>query len=172
RARSGDAVAVVFLGFGPEAPAILSEAGLHDPLRATTWYGSEGSVLSREIVQDADAARFALETGFLHPMFADVQTPHAEDVRARISSAIGGGSVHYCAMAAYDAVWLVALSAAVAGTDNGDAFEGALRALADGYEGASGRTTLDAAGDRAQVPYDLWTIGSDGDGFIWTKVKM
>ena len=171
QATAGEAVAVVFLGFGPEAPQILKEAGVHPALRTIDWYGSEGSVLSREIVQDSEAARFAVDTGFVHPMFADSLTPRAEDVRARIKAAIKSDEVHYCAMAAYDAVWLATLSAAIAGTDDADAFESVLQALANGYEGASGRVELDDAGDRVGATYDLWAIRNNGAGFTWTKIS-
>jgi branched-chain amino acid transport system substrate-binding protein len=171
RATAGDAVAVLFLGFGPEAPQILKEAALHPALRDIEWYGSEGSVISREIVLDPVAARFAVDTGFVHPMFADSNTPRANDIRARIEADINSDVVHYCAMAAYDSLWLAGLSAAIAGTDDTEAFENVLQALANGYEGATGRIELDDAGDRLGATYDLWAIRSNGTGFTWTKIS-
>jgi branched-chain amino acid transport system substrate-binding protein len=167
----GSEVTVVFLGFGPEAPKILEEAALHPALASVAWYGSEGTVLSREVIDDAEAASFAAATGFLHPMFADSDAPRAEAVRERLKVAVASDSIHYCAMAAYDAVWLAALSAAIGGTDDADAFESVFEALSTGYEGVTGQIELDLAGDRIGSTYDLWEIRSTGSGFSWTKVS-
>lgn len=99
-----------------------------------------------------------------------MHTLKADAVRERISAAIGGGGVHFCATAAYDAVWLAALSAADAGTEDLNLFKLALVARAESYEGATGLTTLDAAGDRADAAYDVWAIEEEDGQYVWMPV--
>jgi branched-chain amino acid transport system substrate-binding protein len=166
RASFGADVAVVLFAFGPEGAAVLAQAADDPTLGAVTWFGSDGTALSREIIAEPRAARFAARAGFFNTLFADVRTPNADTVRERIS-AVTGGSVYFCAMAAYDAVWLAALSALVDGTDDTASFKHALVAIADSFEGATGPTTLDAAGDRAQGAYDVWAIEEESGQFVW-----
>lgn len=170
RASFGGAVAVAFFSFGPEGAVVLAQAADVPALGAVTWYGSDGTALSREIVGEPRAAQFAIRTGFLNTLFADVHTPEADQVRERIRAAIGGGGVHFCATAAYDAVWLAALSAAAAGTEDIGRFTRALVTIASAYEGATGPTTLDAAGDRAHAAYDVWAIRQDDGLYVWAPV--
>lgn len=170
RASFGDTVAVAFFSFGTEGAAVLAQAADVPALGTVTWYGSDGTALSREILGEPRAAQFAIQTGFFNTLFADVHTPKADAVRDRISAAIGGGGVHFCATAASDAVWLAALSAAAAGTEDLDSFKLALVAIANSYEGAIGRTTLDAAGDRADAAYDVWAIEEENGQYVWKPV--
>jgi branched-chain amino acid transport system substrate-binding protein len=169
RARFADGVAVAFFSFGTEGAAVLAQAADVPALGAVTWFGSDGTALSREILGDPRAAQFAVQTGFFNTLFGDVHTRTVDGARARIAAAIGGG-VHFCAMAASDAVWLAALGAAVAGTEDVAGFKRALVAIADAYEGATGPTTLDAAGDRADAVYDVWAIEEEGGEYVWTRV--
>jgi branched-chain amino acid transport system substrate-binding protein len=169
RAQFGDDVAVAYFSFGTEGSAVLAQASATPALGSVAWFGSDGTALSREILDDPQAARFAVQTGFFNTLFADVHTPLADAVRERISGAIGGGGVHFCSLAAYDAIWIAALSAAVAGTGDIDAFKSALVTIANAYEGASGRTTLDAAGDRADASYDVWAIEEENGQFAWKR---
>jgi ABC-type branched-subunit amino acid transport system substrate-binding protein len=163
-------VAVAFFSCGTEGAAVLAQAADTAPLGAVTWYGSDGTALSREILGEPRAARFAIQTGFFKTLFADVHTLAADVIRERIGAAIGGGGVHFCATAAHDAVWLAALGAAAAGTEDLERFKRALVTIADSYRGATGRTTLDAAGDRADAAYDVWRIAEDNGQYVWTLV--
>jgi len=149
---------------------MLAQAAEIPALGTVKWYGSDGTALSREILGDPKAAQFAIQTGFFNTLFAEVHTPKADAIRERIRAAIGGGDVHFCAMAAYDAVWLASLSAAIAGTEDIDPFKLALLKVADRYEGATGKTTLDAAGDRAEAAYDVWTIQEENGLLLWKRV--
>ena len=170
RASFGATVAVAFFSFGTEGAAVLAQAADVPALGTVAWYGSDGTALSREILGEPRAAQFAIQTGFFNTLFGDVHTPQADAVRERISAAIGGGAVHFCAMAAYDAVWLAALSGAAAGTEDPDRFKRALVAIANRYEGATGPTTLDAAGDRADAVYDVWAIEEENGQYVWKLV--
>jgi branched-chain amino acid transport system substrate-binding protein len=170
RGTFGDAVAVAFLGFGADGAAALARAGELPALVAVRWYGSDGTAISREILAEPRAARFAVQTGFANTLFADVHTQRADAVRARISAGVGGGSVYFCAMAAYDAVWLAALTATVASPRDTASFERALVEVASVYEGVTGPTTFDAAGDRADAAYDVWAIEEQHGELVWATV--
>jgi branched-chain amino acid transport system substrate-binding protein len=169
RATFGGAVAVAFFGFGPDGAAALAGAATIPVLGAVPWYGSDGTALSREILAEPAAARFAVETGFANTLFADPHTPEADAVRARISAASGSASVYYCAMAAYDAVWLAGLSAAAVGTQDVESFKHVLVAIAGSSTGVSGPLTLDAAGDRADGAYAVWEIRERDGQLVWTE---
>lgn len=171
RATFGDAVAVAFFGFGSDGAAILGQASAFPVLGTVSWYGSDGTALSREILGEPAAARFAFLVGFFNTLFADIHTSRADAVRARVGAAVGGGSVYYCALAAYDAVWLAALSAMVAGTEDATAFKRALVDVAASYEGTTGPTTFDAAGDRGDAAYDVWAIVDEGGALVWKVVS-
>ena len=62
------------------------------------------------------------------------------------------------------------MSAAAAGTEDLDSFKHALVAIANSYEGATGRTTLDAADDRADATYDVWAIEEENGWYVWKPV--
>lgn len=170
QAHAGGPVAVVFFGFGTDGAAVLAQATEFPGLGAVPWYGSDGTALSREILADPLAARFALQVNFANTLFADVHTEGADAVRARVSAGIGGGPVYYCALAAYDAVWLAALTAAITGTADTASFARTLVATANGSEGVTGPLTLDAAGDRAEAAYDVWAIQDRGGELVWRTV--
>jgi branched-chain amino acid transport system substrate-binding protein len=163
RVNFGAQVAVAYFSFGPEGALMLAQASAIPGLGDLTWFGSDGTALSREILDNPAAAQFAVKTGFFNTLFADPDTALANVMRARISAVIGGGGVHFCALAAYDAVWLAALAAALTGTDDIDAFKLALVEVANSYEGASGLTRLNDSGDRADATYNVWGI-EDVDG--------
>jgi branched-chain amino acid transport system substrate-binding protein len=163
RVNFGAQVAVAYFSFGPEGALMLAQASAIPGLGDLTWFGSDGTALSREILDNPAAAQFAVKTGFFNTLFADPDTALANVMRARISAVIGGGGVHFCALAAYDAVWLAALAAALTGTDDIDAFKLALVEVANSYEGASGLTRLNDSGDRAGATYNVWGI-EDVDG--------
>jgi len=171
RTEFGDSVAVGFFSFGQEGARLLGQAAGFMALDDVSWFGSDGTALSREILDDAKASQFTIRTGFYNTLFADVRSPGADNLRARIGAVIGGGGVHFCALAAYDAVWLAAMSAAIAGVDDMDAFKLALTEVARQFEGVTGRTTLDEAGDRADAAYDVWAIQEVNGQRAWRLVS-
>lgn len=170
RDRFGERVAVAFFSFGTEGAVVLAQAAALPGLDGVPWHGSDGTALSREILGEARAAAFAARVGFTSTLFAEARTEFADAIRERIRAAMGGGDVHFCATAAYDAVWLAALAAAEAGTADIAEFERALVALAGAYQGATGSTVLDAAGDRAEAAYDVWAIREEEGGYAWRPV--
>ena len=170
-ARHGaKAVGVHLVTFGEQGAAILSGAQDHPALATVRWYGSEGTVQSREIAGDERAARFAIRVGLPNPLFAVPDTKKSELIKAKIGERIGG-EAHACALAAYDALWATALtSLATGGTDDSAAFRRAFHRTADTYFGATGWTTLNAAGDRDSADYDLWTVKDRSGTFVWENV--
>jgi len=52
-----------------------------------------------------------------------------------------------------------------------DAFKLALTEVASQFEGVTGRTTLDDAGDRADPAYDVWAIQEVNGQRAWQLVS-
>jgi branched-chain amino acid transport system substrate-binding protein len=168
--HGAQAVGVHLVTFGEQGAAILSGAQDLSALATVRWYGSEGTVQSREIAGDERAARFAIRVGLPNPLVAVPDTKKSELIKAKIRQRIGG-EPHACALAAYDALWAVALtSLATGGTDDSAAFRRAFPRTAESYFGATGWTTLNAAGDRDAADYDLWSIRDRSGTFVWENV--
>ena len=56
------------------------------------------------------------------------------------------------------------------GTDDVDRFKRNLALIAESYNGLTGPTTLNGAGDRLTGSYDLWTLYRAATGFRWRNV--
>jgi branched-chain amino acid transport system substrate-binding protein len=168
--EAGD-VAVYLASFNEAAE--LFHAAQHDPvLSAVRWYGADGVAQSAALLSDADAAAFAERVGFPCPnlgLDADAQ-PVWQPLADRIE-AMTGVAPDASGLAAYDAAWVAALSY----LETGPAADGALLlqtipSAAGRYFGATGRTTLNAAGDRASGDYDFWAVRSNGGTPAWTAI--
>lgn len=168
----GDSVAVALFSFGTEGARVLAQASEIKDLSTVKWFGSDGTALSREILTDPKAVKFAIATGFYNTLFAEVETPEAVAVRERISAETAGGSVHFCATAAYDAVWLAALTAAETGTSDIERFKHEFTEIAGSYEGATGRIKFNTAGDRADALYDVWAIIEENGQTQWKRIGV
>src|SRR5262249_3288696 len=91
-------------------------------------------------------------------------------VAARIE-ALAGRPPQVCSLAAYDAVWLAALTAvASGGTADTAAFARVLPRTADNYFGATGWTRLNTAGDRDAADYEVWAVVEAEGGFAWRRI--
>jgi hypothetical protein len=104
-------------------------------LAAVRWYGSDGTVQSRELLGDPTAAAFAQRVGFPSSLFAETPSPRGERARAAIRAVVGF-EPQVCALTAYDAIWVAGLSALVA--DDPAALRRAVPRTAEHYFGVSG----------------------------------
>jgi branched-chain amino acid transport system substrate-binding protein len=153
--------------FGPDVVPILNAALAYPALEAVRWYGSDGTVQSRELLTDPGAARFAQRVGFPGSLFAETPTPRAEQTRAAIRSVVGF-EPQVCALTAYDAVWIAGLSTLV--SDDAAALRRAVPRTAGHYFGASGWTALNQAGDREIADYDFWAIRDREGTLEWQRI--
>ena len=164
-----DRVGVLFIAFGPEAAETLAAASDQPRLAAVPWLGTEGTAQSREILGNPAAAAFAARTGFTNPLFAPAASARSARISARIAAA-AGTFPHACALAAYDAVWVAALTALAAGNaEDAAALARTVPVTAESYFGATGWTALNAAGDRLTAEYDVWVVTEDGGRYTWQR---
>lgn len=161
----------IYLAAFDEAAAILKLAA-NDPVLSTlTWYGGDGTVLSATLVGDAAAASFASSVIFACPTYGleDAASTRWQPVALEIRSRTGVDPDAF-ALAAYDAVWVLALAfQSAGGSDDVSLLRKAFLTTADQYFGATGWTVLNEAGDRKNGNYDFWCITSTGAGYAWVK---
>lgn len=144
--------------------------GGYDSLSTARWYGSNGVVKSAVLVSDASAASFAETTGYPTPIFGLDQNLRGkwEPVARHIRDVTGLMPDTY-ALSVYDAVWVAALAYLRAGTDSAiGELKAAFVRQANGYNGITGSTRLNSAGDRKFGNYDFWAIR----GGTWQHVAV
>jgi len=165
------AVGVYLAAFG-EAATILDQASEQNAVFSTTrWYGSDGSALDKNLVENSKAAQFAEATGFPNALYGEEEeTEKYGLIAGQIQSKIDRHPDAY-AVAAYDIAWVATLAQLSAGaTDDINALKSATVQTANSYFGATGWTMLNEAGDRDFWDYDFWAIkGVDGN-FQWQHV--
>jgi len=167
-----DATAVYLAAFGEVVDLFGAAAAIsNDALVSVPWYGSDSVALTAELVQDADAAGFAVTAGYPNPILGlrdedeALWGPVIEDVQAEL-----GRRPDSFALAAYDGLIVAHMAMEAAGAD-ADAAElgAALVEAASGHVGLTGPTVLNEAGDRASASFDFWSVCPDGAGFTWTR---
>ena len=148
--------------------------GANTVLSGVKWYGSDSVAQSKELVANAGAAAFALEAGYPNPIMGLDDRSRATwgPVVERIAAKLGRTPDAF-ALAAYDALMVGydTLLKAGGGADL-PARRRQLTAVANAYDGLTGRTTLNAAGDRASGNYDFWAVCRMGNGFAWGKAAV
>lgn len=162
-------VAIQLSGFGPDAALLLQAAAAQGGLDTLPWFGSDGTALSREILNNPAAAAFAAQTGLANPLFAATPSAKAERLLDRIEMA-ASTEAQVCSLTAYDAVWLAAQITLL--TAEPERLAALVPPTADNYFGASGWTALDPTGDRLTANYDVWQLVDQGGVIEWQSVAQ
>ena len=179
RAQVSDAVSrhgadgtAIYLAAFDEVVALFAAAQGDPVLSSVRWYGSDGVAQSDVLLGDAQAARFAARASYPNPLpgldesLRAVWQPVADHIAART-----GREPDAFGLAAYDAAWIAALAqSAVGDTADGATLREAVMRTANGYDGITGRTTLNAAGDRQTGSFDFWAIRDEGGVLRWVRV--
>jgi branched-chain amino acid transport system substrate-binding protein len=121
-------------------------------------------------VSDASAAGFAAATHFFSPTFG--LPTQAEAKWQPLANSIKDRTAIYpdaFALAAYDALWVIALSYnATSGIDaDFDKLKTVFQRQADIYYGVTGPTLLNDFGDRAIGSFDYWGIVAENGTYVW-----
>jgi len=155
-------VVSLFVQAGQEQNAILSTA---------KWYGSDGTAQNNALISNAQAARFAVRTGFPNPIYrGKTEVERYGLIEAQIQEKIGRPPTAYD-VAAYDAVWVATQAYLATGdTDDIEALKKAVLHTAGSYIGATGRTSLNEAGDRQFQDYGFWAVRENEEAFRWACV--
>ncbi|NOZ88672.1 MAG: ABC transporter substrate-binding protein [Crenarchaeota archaeon] len=160
-----DKVAVVYIGFN-EVVQVMSTAAQYDVLGQVMWFGSDGTALLAELLEDPAAAEFAAKVKFLNPIFAATKSQKMEDIVKRLQERLGREPDTY-ALAAYDAAWVVTLSLLATQKYDATAVKNILADVAYNYFGATGWIVLDKAGDRAFADYNLYVVVKEDGQYKW-----
>jgi branched-chain amino acid transport system substrate-binding protein len=160
-----------YLAAFDEAAEILKRAAGDPVLSTLKWYGGDGTVLSTTLTGDEAAASFASSVTFACPTYGleDAASDRWQPVVLEIKSRTGVDPDAF-ALAAYDAVWVLALAfQSTGGSDDISLLRNAFLKTADQYYGATGWTALNEAGDRKNGNYDFWCIKNAGGQYAWAK---
>ena len=142
-----------------------------DTLNSVIWYGSDSVALSSDLVQDADAAGFAVSVGYPNPILGlrDEDESMWGPVVDELESELDRRPDSF-ALAAYDALVVAHMAIEEAGADaDTEALGEAFVAAAEEHVGLTGPTVLNEAGDRDSASFDFWAVCPDGDGFTWER---
>lgn len=168
--RNPEAVAVYYASFD-ECVTLFRQALMDPVLYSVRWYGGDGTALSVALQQDLPAAEFAIRTNYIAPAYGlpeatrHLWEPLSEKVIQRT-----GLTPDAFALAAYDALWVTALTYLQVVEPAFDALKEQFTVQANRYNGVTGNTLLNAAGDRATGAYDYWGLVSENGVYRW-KVK-
>jgi branched-chain amino acid transport system substrate-binding protein len=151
-----DKVGVTLISFA-EAVSILTEASKYDVLGRVRWFGSDGTALLAEVVNNPEAAAFAEKIQWLNPIFAPARSEYYERVNNYVKQKLGRNADTY-AIGAYDEAWILVYSIIKAGSADSTAVKQVLIEVANKYFGASGPHKFNEAGDREVADYELWLV--------------
>jgi branched-chain amino acid transport system substrate-binding protein len=162
----------VYLAAFDEVVDVFHSAQGNTTLSNTAWYGSDGVALSAALTGDSTAAAFADSVGYPNPIFGlddalqNEWQPIADEIEART-----GITPDAFALSGYDALFVVQRAL----EDVGDlrdfpAFKAAFVDEASAYEGVTGSTALDAAGDRLKRDFDFWAVEPQGGDHSWVRI--
>jgi branched-chain amino acid transport system substrate-binding protein len=169
-----DKVGVYIVSFDEIVP-IMIQAERHPELSLVRWYGSDGSAQNADLVRNLEAARFATKTSFVNPIYEIEENEKFDEVNRQINEEIGHSHRSY-AEVGYDALWVVALSYDKVGVQiDVDTLRKTLSETANSFDGITGKTLLNDAGDRSTGSYDFWAITRSEDdraAYEWKRIDI
>jgi branched-chain amino acid transport system substrate-binding protein len=165
------AVAVYLAAFD-EAVDVFHSAEANSTLANTAWYGSDGVALSAALTGDSSAAGFAASVGYPNPIFGlpdalrNRWQPISDEIEART-----GITPDAFALSTYDALFVVNLALQhPKPLKNFNRFKAEFIEEAEHYQGVTGSTALDAAGDRETGDFDFWAVRLRNGNYKWVRV--
>jgi branched-chain amino acid transport system substrate-binding protein len=169
----GASKVAVYLASFDECVDLFKQASSDPIFSSVQWYGGDGVVLSTALTSDAKAAAFAAVTKFIAPNFGlpALAHPDLSAITATIKSETGIEPDAY-ALAAYDAVWVIAKTVTAMPITNAsyDLTKKVFNIESSKYFGITGPLLLNAAGDRSTGSFDYWGIVLEGGLYKWKLV--
>ena len=167
------ATVAVYLASFDEGIAILELARHYPELAGVKWYSGDGLTQSVALLASPTAAAFAAAVRFtaptvgLDPAAASISQPLSDKIQAKV-----GFVPDAFALAAYDATIVAVLARQEVPVQRG--IKSRVKSLwptfvrnANRYWGATGATTLNAAGDRKVGNYDFFTVVDAAGALSW-----
>jgi len=174
QAQSGTANVAVYLAAFDEVVDLFRLVQSDAVLSSVRWYGSDGVAQTAALTADAQAAAFAVRSGYPNPVFGldPAAEPLATPLRARIERRTSVEADAF-ALAVYDAVRVAVQAYGVAGSaDEVGRFRINFAQAANAYFGATGWTALNEAGDRRYGVFDFWAVRTTNGVTAWKRVAQ
>ncbi len=163
----------IYLASFDEGADLFVKASSDSMLSQVKWYGGDGIALSAILLGNTTAANFASRTSFFAPSFGLPVSLQSKSgpIADRITASTGIAADAF-ALAAYDAMWVIAktLETTYGATDNYQQLKTVFAQQSNTYTGVTGPTALDSFGDRASGSFDYWGITKNGTTYKWTVV--
>lgn len=160
------AIYLISYADGTDFLAALKDAGLTEYVQI---YGASAFAQSTTLLANPKALEMAMASSLECPVFGfDESAANIyEPIQTRIKANIGTRASIY-SIAAYDILWTAVMASLTQDKDQNFAeYKAHFIETAAGYFGATGRTELDANGDRRHVYYDFWSIMNDRGNYFW-----
>lgn len=171
-AAGGSTSAVAVAVFGEsEVADLLADCSGFPELSGITFFGSDATSQSPDIVTSAGPAFFAVQAGsFPSPSLSIA--PNQQAAANAIASQIGAPYPNAFVLNAYDAVSIMvnAYSHDPIFAQGGSATRQAFASQANGFPGLTGTIELNAAGDRTSGRYTYWGVCSQAGLVNWFDV--
>jgi branched-chain amino acid transport system substrate-binding protein len=169
----GASKVAVYLASFDECVDLFKQASSDPIFSSVQWYGGDGVVLSTALTSNAQAAAFAATTKFIAPNFGlpALAHPDLSAIASKIKIDTGIEPDAY-ALAAYDAVWVIAKTVTAIPITNTsyDLTKNVFNIESSKYFGITGPLLLNAAGDRSTGSFDYWGIVLEGGSYKWKLV--
>ncbi len=163
-----DKIGIYMISYG-EVTDILELAIADSLLNQINWYGCSAYAENKNMVNDIDIASFAESRGLPCPVFGldSTEITNWLPVMERLQQQLGRKPEIY-ALVTYDATWLAAFTLLKTGvTNNINIVKQSFVYEADHYNGVTGNTSLNAAGDREYATYDFWGVKKINGLYDW-----
>ena len=159
-------VGVMISGYA-EYLDIIREAASHDTLDDITWFGAATPIEDPNISNDPIVKEFVDKVGLYSITLSVPDSERYRQIEAAITERLGYEPSPFI-YAAYDAVWLLALTMLDAQTANAAGLKASIADVAEEYQGVAGDIRFNDAGDLVDSDYDVWHV-SDGQWLISGK---
>jgi len=162
----------VYLAAFDEVVGVFDLAWNYPALLNTVWNGSDSVALSAELLDHPVAGAFAIHSRYPNPIFGlpdalrNRWQPVADAIEART-----GITADAFALSAYDALFVVQNALVHANPQkNFGNFKAAFVNEADHFNGVTGSTALDVAGDRENGDFDFWAVRLQDARATWVRI--
>jgi len=153
-----DKVGFLILSFG-ECVAIQAAASTYGNLMSVPWFGSDGHVLSEELIREQgnNALKVKHICTYMGIAESEVYWKFAEKYKAQM----GYYPETYDTLL-YDSLWLLMKTIIDTASTDPTVIKEALPKVAEKYFGASGWCALNEFGDRRAAYYNIWAVVENG----------
>ena len=146
---------------------IIREAASYDILDDVTWFGTATTVEDPNVAGDPIIKEFVNKVGLYSITLSVPDSQHYRQLEAAMTERLGHAPNPFI-YAAYDSVWVLALTMLDAQTTGANGLKASIAGVTEDYQGVTGDVRFNDVGDRADSNYDVWRV-SDGQWHVAGK---